>query len=124
MVGLARETGLINDLDVVEIQISETEATVDETFAVELAAGESCPRFVGRVIKNIRLDAETPLWMKEKLRRSDIRSIDPVVDVTNYVMMALGQPMHAYDLDKLSGKIVVRNSKAGEKVTMLEEQEI
>ena len=124
MVGLARETGLINDLDVKEVQISETEAVHEASFEVELAAGESCPRFVGRVIKNIRLDAETPLWMKEKLRRSDIRSIDPVVDVTNYVMIALGQPMHAYDLAKLSGKILVRNSKAGEKVTLLDAQEI
>lgn len=124
MTGLARETGLINGLDVGAIEIKETAATHDEKFPVELAAGTSCPRFVGRVIKNIRLDAETPLWMKEKLRRADIRSIDPVVDVTNYVMIALGQPMHAYDLEKLSGKIVVRNSKAGEKVTLLDGQEI
>ncbi len=124
MTGLARETGLINGLDVKPIEIAETAATHNEEFAVELAAGTSCPRFVGRIIKNINLDAETPLWMKEKLRRSEIRSIDPVVDVTNYVMMALGQPMHAYDLEKLSGKIVVRNSKAGEKVTLLDGQEI
>jgi phenylalanyl-tRNA synthetase beta chain len=124
MVGLARETGLINGLDVKALEVKETPAINEETFPVELAAGEACPRFVGRVIKNIRLDAKTPLWMKEKLRRSDIRSIDPVVDVTNYVMLALGQPMHAYDLEKLSGKIVVRQSKQGEKVTLLDEQEI
>lgn len=124
MTGLARETGLINGLDVKPLETQPTAATHDETFPVELAAGTSCPRFVGRVIKNIRLNAETPFWMVEKLRRSDIRSIDPVVDVTNYVMIALGQPMHAYDLAKLSGKIVVRNSKAGEKVTLLDEQEI
>jgi len=124
IVGLARETGLINALDVKPIQIAETAATHDSAFAVELSAGTACPRFIGRVIKNIRLDAETPLWMKEKLRRSDVRSIDPVVDVTNYVMLELGQPMHAYDLEKLSGKIVVRTSKAGEKVRLLDEQEI
>lgn len=122
--GLARETGLLNALDVKPVQVSETAATHDTSFTVELNAGTACPRFVGRVIKNIRLDAETPLWMKEKLRRSGVRSIDPVVDVTNYVMLELGQPMHAYDLEKLSGKIVVRKSKAGEKVTLLDEQEI
>ncbi|MFN3236302.1 MAG: phenylalanine--tRNA ligase subunit beta [Pseudomonadales bacterium] len=124
MTGLARETGLINGLDVAALEVKESAAQHDETFPVELVAGESCPAFVGRVIKNINLEAETPLWMKEKLRRSDIRSIDPVVDVTNYVMIALGQPMHAYDLGKLTGKIVVRHSKAGEKVTLLDGQEI
>ena len=124
IVGLARETGLINGLDVKVDEIKNTEQVHEQTFPVVLSAGTSCPRFVGRVIKNIRLDAETPLWMKEKLRRSDVRSIDPVVDVTNYVMLALGQPMHAYDLEKLAGSIVVRNSKAGEKVTLLDSQEI
>ena len=122
--GLARETGLINGLDVKAIQIAETPDANKDTFGVELDAGTACPRFVGRVIKNIQLNAQTPLWMKEKLRRSDVRSIDPVVDVTNYVMLELGQPMHAYDLEKLSGKITVRMSKAGEKVTLLDEQEI
>jgi phenylalanyl-tRNA synthetase beta chain len=124
IVGLARETGLLNSLDVKAVEISETAPVHQEFFPVELSAGASCPRFVGRVIKNIRLDAETPLWMKEKLRRCDVRSIDPVVDVTNYVMLELGQPMHAYDLEKLEGKIVVRHSKAGEKVTLLDSQEI
>ena len=124
IVGLARETGLLNGLDVKALEVSETAPVHSESVPVELSAGASCPRFVGRVIKNIRLDATTPLWMKEKLRRCDVRSIDPVVDVTNYVMLELGQPMHAYDLEKLSGKIVVRNSKAGEKVTLLDSQEI
>ncbi|MFT7549303.1 MAG: phenylalanyl-tRNA synthetase beta chain, partial [Candidatus Azotimanducaceae bacterium] len=124
MVGLGRETGLLNALDVEVLEQKAEPASIDETFAVELNAGEACPRFVGRVIKNIRLDAETPLWMREKLRRSDVRSIDPVVDVTNYVMLELGQPMHAYDLAKLSGKIVVRQSLANEKVTLLDGSDV
>ncbi len=124
MVGLGRETGLINALDVQMPDIGTVAASINDQFPVELNAGEACPRFAGRVIKGIRLDAETPLWMKEKLRRSEVRSIDPVVDVTNYVMLELGQPMHAYDLGKLSGKIAVRQSEKGEKVTLLDESEV
>ncbi|MDG1908749.1 MAG: phenylalanine--tRNA ligase subunit beta [Pseudomonadales bacterium] len=124
MTGLARETGLINNLDVAELNIEPVNAAIEDTFPVTLSAGEACPRFVSRVIKGIRLDAETPLWMKEKLRRCDVRSIDPVVDVTNYIMLELGQPMHAYDLDKLSGEINVRQSTAEEQVTLLDGQEI
>ena len=124
IVGLGRETGVINALDVNPLDVAQLPASCDDSFPVELDAGEACPRFVGRVIKGINLDAETPLWMKEKLRRSDVRSIDPVVDVTNYVMLELGQPMHAYDLDKLSGKIVVRLAKQGESVTLLDNSEV
>ena len=124
MIGLARETGVINGLDVKSLTVLPVSPTHDQTFSVALAAGGACPRFVGRVIKGIRLDAETPLWMQEKLRRCDIRSIDPVVDVTNYVMMELGQPMHAYDFDELQGKIVVRISKADEQVTLLDGQAV
>ncbi len=124
MIGLARETGVINGLDVKPLTVLPVPPTHDQTFSVALAAGAACPRFAGRVIKGIRLDAETPLWMQEKLRRCDIRSIDPVVDVTNYVMMELGQPMHAYDFDELQGKIVVRISKADEQVTLLDGQAV
>ena len=124
MVGLGRETGLVNGLDVKKLEIQAIAATIEDTFAVSLQAGESCPRFVGRVIRGIRLDAQTPLWMKEKLRRSEIRSIDPVVDVTNYIMLELGQPMHAYDLSKLQGEIVVRKSKASEKVVLLDSSDV
>lgn len=116
MIGIARETGLMNRLDVTEAARPRIEAAIEETFPVELAASTACPRFVGRVVRNINQQAETPLWMKEKLRRADLRSIDPVVDVTNYVMLELGQPLHAYDLEKLSGKIVVHRSLTGEQI--------
>ncbi len=124
MIGIAREAGLMNRLDVAEAARPRIEPAIEDTFPVELAAGAACPRFVGRVVRNINQQAETPLWMKEKLRRADLRSIDPVVDVTNYVMLELGQPLHAYDLDKLSGKIVVRQSKAGEKLVLLDDSEV
>ncbi|MFT7044068.1 MAG: phenylalanyl-tRNA synthetase beta chain, partial [Candidatus Azotimanducaceae bacterium] len=124
MVGLARETGVINGLDVLSLDVAAVPATHDKTFNVSLNAAEACPRFVGRVITGIRLDAQTPLWMVEKLRRSGVRSIDPVVDVTNYVMLELGQPMHAYDLDRLQGEINVRVSTVDETVTLLDGQDI
>ena len=72
--------------------------THSETFPVQVDDSEACPRYLGRVIKGVNLNAETPLWVSEKLRRSGLRSIDPVVDVTNYVLLELGQPLHAFDL--------------------------
>ena len=75
----------------------------------------ACPRFAGRVIRGVNNRAITPVWMRERLRRAGVRSISPVVDVTNYVMLELGQPMHAYDLAKLSGGIDVRMARKGEK---------
>ena len=124
MIGLARETGLMNQLDVSEVNLQKVEPSIEDTFPVELDAGAACSRFVGRVVRNIDQTAKSPLWMTEKLRRSGLRSIDPVVDVTNYVMLELGQPLHAYDHAKLNNKIVVRQSTAGEKVTLLDGSEV
>ncbi|MCV5688106.1 B3/4 domain-containing protein, partial [Escherichia coli] len=83
----------------------------------------ACPRYLGRVVKNVNVQAETPLWMQEKLRRCGIRSIDPVVDITNYVLLEQGQPMHAFDLAKIEGGIVVRMAEQGEKLTLLDGSE-
>lgn len=95
-------------------------ATLNDTFPIQVDATEACPRYLGRVVKGINVAAATPLWMKEKLRRCGIRSIDPVVDITNYVLLELGQPMHAFDLDRIDGGIVVRMAKEGEKLTLLD----
>lgn len=122
--GLAREVGVLNKAPVEFVQAGDTAPAIDDTFAVELAAAQQCPRYVGRVIRNINPQAETPLWMVEKLRRSGVRSIDPVVDVTNYVLLEQGQPMHAFDLDKLSGKIVVRMAEQDEALTLLDGQDV
>jgi len=89
-----------------------------------VTATEACPRYMGRVISNVNAQAETPVWMQEKLRRSGLRSLGPVVDVTNYVMLELGQPMHAFDLDKLKGQICVRMAEQAEKLTLLDGQEV
>ncbi|ESV69157.1 phenylalanine--tRNA ligase, beta subunit [Vibrio parahaemolyticus 10296] len=91
--------------------------------SIEVKAPAACPRYLGRVVKNVNVQAETPLWMQEKLRRCGIRSIDPVVDITNYVLLEQGQPMHAFDLAKIEGGIVVRMAEQGEKLTLLDGSE-
>lgn len=122
--GLAREVGVLNKAPVTFIADTEVAATIEDTFGVELKDVADCSRYVGRVIRNINPQAETPLWMKQKLERSGVRSIDPVVDVTNFILLELGQPMHAFDLEKLQGSIVVRRAEQGEKLTLLDGQEV
>jgi len=90
---------------------------------VQLQAGGDCPRYVGRIIEGVDIKAKTPLWMAERLRRAGIRPISAVVDVTQYVMLELGQPMHAFDNDKLQGAIVVRRAQDGEVLTLLDSSE-
>ncbi|MFC6632037.1 phenylalanine--tRNA ligase subunit beta [Microbulbifer taiwanensis] len=122
--GIAREVGVLNRCQVVGPEITPVAQQIDDSLPVTLAAGDACPRYVGRVIRNIDISATTPLWMQERLRRSGLRSIDPVVDVTNYVLLELGQPMHAFDLSKLSGGIKVRHAEKGEELTLLDGQEV
>lgn len=122
--GMAREVGTLNNVDVTEVSIEAVAAQVDDTVAVNLSATDACPKYVGRVVKGVNVSATTPLWMVEKLRRSGIRSIDPIVDVTNYVLLELGQPMHAFDLAKIEGGINVRMANDKEKLTLLDGQEI
>jgi phenylalanyl-tRNA synthetase beta chain len=95
-------------------------AALRDTVGVHLDAPIACPKFVGRIIRGVNNKAATPIWMRERLRRAGVRSISPVVDVTNYVMLELGQPMHAYDLGKLDGEIRARFGRHGEKITLLD----
>ncbi|MBU2099469.1 MAG: phenylalanine--tRNA ligase subunit beta [Gammaproteobacteria bacterium] len=118
--GLAREIATLNNLAFSELTIAQIPSVVSDIFPVRVEAVKECPRYLGRVIKDVNLQAVTPLWMQEKLRRCGLRSIDPVVDVTNYVLLELGQPMHAFDLQKLKDGIVVRMATAGEKITLLD----
>ena len=120
--GLAREAGVLNRLSVCTPEIVPVKASHDETLAVSLVAPGACPNYVGRVIRNVNSAAETPLWMTEKLRRAGLRSISPVVDVTNFVLIELGQPMHAFDKAKLEGGIEVRMAHTGESLELLDGQ--
>ncbi|EIJ33497.1 phenylalanine--tRNA ligase subunit beta [Thiothrix nivea] len=122
MIGVARETALVMDvpLHVPEIPSCTTQHT--DTFPIDIQAADACPRYAGRIIRNINPQAPTPVWMQEKLRRAGIRSISATVDVTNYVLLELGQPMHAFDLDKLQGGIMVRYANEGETLVMLDGQ--
>jgi phenylalanyl-tRNA synthetase beta chain len=124
MKGIAREVGVLNQLDVTEPDIQAVAVTIDDARSITLAAPEACPRYLGRIIKGIDLSRPSPLWMQERLRRSGTRSIDAVVDVTNYVLLELGHPMHAFDNHKLSGDVVVRMALEGEKLTLLDESEV
>lgn len=122
--GIAREVGVLNQEEVCKPDIEAVEPQISDLRNIRLANPEACPRYLGRVLKNINLNAKSPLWMQEKLRRSGIRSIDPVVDVTNFVLLELGHPMHAFDHDKLQGDIVVRLANENEKLTLLDGNEI
>ena len=121
--GLAREVGVLNQLDVKAQVCTPVEPSINDTIDVNLHAPEGCARYVGRVIKNLDLSIETPLWMQERLRRSGIRSLGPAVDVTNYVLIELGQPMHAFDLDKIDGAINVRMGQS-ESLVLLDDSEV
>ena len=122
--GIAREVGLLNGLPVASMTPAPAAVTIGDSFPVVVDDNLRCPRYVGRVIRNIDSSRPTPLWMQEKLRRCGLRSIDAVVDVTNYVLLELGQPMHAFDLDCLQGGIVVRAARQGESLALLDGQTI
>ncbi len=124
LAGLAREVGVLTQTPVNVPDVAPVAATASETFPIELINSDACPRYLGRVIKGINPTATTPLWMVEKLRRSGVRAIDPVVDVTNFVLMELGQPMHAFDLAKLSGGIKVRLAEQDEALQLLDGSEV
>ncbi|ACE61307.1 phenylalanine--tRNA ligase subunit beta [Actinobacillus pleuropneumoniae] len=118
--GIAREVGVINRAEVKAPVISEVPATIADKVAVELQAPEACPRYLARVVKNVNVKATSPLWLQEKLRRCGIRSIDPIVDITNLSLLELGQPMHAFDASKIDGAIQVRMAKEGEELVLLD----
>ncbi len=122
--GIAREVAMLNRCELMPVNISSVTTEINDQLSVELKQAESCPHYCGRIIKGVNATAETPLWIKERLRRSGHRPISCIVDITNYVLIELGQPMHAFDLAKLSGGIVVRNALSGEELTLLDEQQI
>jgi phenylalanyl-tRNA synthetase beta chain len=122
--GIAREVGTLTRSPVTAVEIEEVPPSIPESLAIEVRSPEACPRYLGRVIRGIDPKALTPLWMQERLRRSGLRAIDPVVDVTNYVLLELGQPMHAFDLAQLAGGVCVRYALEDEQLTLLDERTV
>lgn len=122
--GLARDVAASCKAEYTAPVIEPVPAAIDDRFPIRLEAPADCPRYAGRVIRGIDPTARTPLWMAETLRRCGLRSISPVVDVTNYVLLELGQPMHAFDLGRLHDEIVVRRGRAGEKLVLLDDSEV
>ncbi len=122
--GIAREVGTLLRCPVSVVEIKPLAATIDDTLDIEVQSPQACPQYLGRVLRGIDVMAQTPLWMQERLRRSGLRSLGIVVDVTNYVLLELGQPMHAFDLAHLAGGIHVRYARQGEQLTLLDERMI
>ncbi|MCR0998440.1 phenylalanine--tRNA ligase subunit beta [Serratia rubidaea] len=123
IIGVARDVGVLNQQALNVPDMTPVAATIDATLPIRVSAPQACPRYLGRVVKGINVKAPSPLWLREKLRRCGIRSIDAVVDITNYVLMELGQPMHAFDLNRISGGINVRMASEGETITLLDGNE-
>jgi phenylalanyl-tRNA synthetase beta chain len=103
--GLARDVAAITRTPLTSPSIANVPAVIADKYAIKVESPEDCPHYCGRIIRHINQQAKTPLWLSERLRRSGLRTIHPVVDVGNYVMLELGQPLHAFDLVKLSGGI-------------------
>jgi phenylalanyl-tRNA synthetase beta chain len=124
ILGVSREVAALNGKSLKAPVIKAVSAQIADTFPVVLESKDACPRFVGRVIRGVSTGGCSPSWMRERLRRSGVRAIHPIVDITNYVMLELGQPLHSYNLEKLSGAIHVRYAETLEKITLLDGSEI
>ena len=122
--GVAREVAVLNKMDFKALDFETIKPTHEEALVIHVNAPEGCPRYLGRLIKGVNPQAATPLWMQERLRRAGLRSLSALVDVTNYVLLELGQPLHVFDAAKLTGEISVRYAKDKEVLTLLNEQEI
>jgi len=121
--GLAREVGVLNREPVKQQQIEAVEPSIKDSLKVTIDAPQACGRYAGRIVRGVDLTRPTPLWMQERLRRSGIRTLGPAVDITNYVLLELGQPMHAFDLAKIDGDIIVRMGQ-DENLALLDDSEV
>lgn len=124
VIGVAREVAALGGRPLRGLAIAPVPAQLSDTLPVEIAEPKGCPRFVGRIIRGVDNRAASPGWLKDRLQLAGVRSISPLVDVTNYVLLELGQPMHAYDLASIRKGIRVRNATAGEKLTLLDDRVI
>lgn len=122
--GVAREVAAITGAPLTSLAVAEVKVSSGKTLLVKLDAPEGCPRYAGRVIVGVNAKAQTPDWMVKRLERSGLRPISALVDVTNYVLLEMGQPLHAFDLAKIQGGIKARFAVAGEEITLLNEQTV
>jgi phenylalanyl-tRNA synthetase beta chain len=120
ILGMAREVSALTQTPLTETATAAIKPVTADAFDVEISAPDACTHYVGRVIRGVKAGAATPVWMEERLRRAGIRAVSAIVDVTNYVMLELGQPMHAFDLSQLHKKIQVRYAHEGEKLALLD----
>ena len=121
--GVARELAVINGSEIKSQQSEAPEQTSEQSREVVINEAAACPKYVGQVIENVDVSRPTPLWLTEKLRRCGLRSINTVVDITNFVMLEIGQPLHAFDNDKLQGSVCVKYASTGAKLELLDGQE-
>lgn len=122
--GMAREIAAVTDCQTQAPLIPDIKPTIADKLSIKVHDAEVCPRYAGRIIRNVKADAITPIWLQERLRRSGVRCINAIVDVMNYVMLEIGQPMHAFDLNKIAGEIQVRFAKSTEELTLLDNQHV
>ncbi len=124
VMGIAREVAVLTGQKLNAPVVPEVKAQIEDTFPIEILDPEGCPRYECRVIRGVNQKAKSPLWMTERLRRCGLRSVSPIVDVTNYVMLEYCQPLHSFDLGNLHDRIIVRKANEGEKITVLSGEEI
>ena len=122
--GIAREIGALFRRPVTPPAVRPVAAVIPDVLEVRVLDPAACPSYVGRIVRGLDARAHTPLWMRERLRRGGVRCLGPIVDVTNYVMLEWGQPMHAFDLARLGAPIEVRHAREGERITLLDGQEL
>jgi len=120
ILGIAREISVLTGAALTHPGLPTMDAQSDAGIGISLESPERCPRYVGRVVDGINVRVRTPCWMSERLRRCGVRPVSPVVDITNYVMLATGQPMHAFDREKINGRILVRQANEGESIELLD----
>ncbi|MGH8567509.1 MAG: phenylalanine--tRNA ligase subunit beta, partial [Gammaproteobacteria bacterium] len=122
--GIAREIGVLFRRPVTPPAVRPVAAVIPDVLEVRVLAPAACPNYVGRIVRGLDARAHTPLWMRERLRRAGVRCLGPIVDVTHYVMLEWGQPMHAFDLARLGAPIEVRHAREGERITLLDARDL
>ncbi len=122
--GIAREVSALTGAPLQISDIQKVDVREDAVKPVQVFEQEACPHYATRVLKGLSVDVQLPFWMTERLRRCGLQSIHPIVDIVNYVMLELGQPMHAFDASQLHGELQVRFAKEGEQLTLLNQQKV